>query len=126
MLQDSGGLLYGITNQLLRVLCESPFNGGGGYSPRELATWTPDQIYFRAASVDAISKRARQQVKSSWECLKYADKQGRLKGRAADGSVLTLPISKGGKSLASHLREQQASEQSQKANRRRRRGTRTR
>lgn len=101
--------------------------GGGGYSPRELATWTPDQIYFRAASVDAIGKLARKQVKSTWECFKYADKQGRLKGRAADGSPLTLPISKGGKSLASHLREQQLREQaSQKANRRRRRGTRTR
>lgn len=112
--------------QLLRVLCESPFTGGGGYSPREVATWTPDQVYFRAASVEAIGKQARQQVKSTWECVKLADKDGLIKGRAADGTPLTLPISKGGKSLASRLREQQLQAEASKNNRRRRRGTRTR
>ena len=119
-------MLYGITIQLLRVLCESPFNGGGGYTPRELATWTPDQIYFRAASVEAIGKRARQQVKSTWDCIKYANKDGMIKGRAADGTPLTLPINKGGKSLARRLREEQVAAEASQKGRRRRRGPRTR
>lgn len=89
------------------MLCENPLNGGGGYSPSELSEWTPDQIYFRAASVEAIAKSEVQQKRSAWECTHLMNAQGNIKGRDADGNVLTKPLLKEGKSYAAYLREQQ-------------------
>jgi hypothetical protein len=51
-----GGLDFGINSYHLRMLCESGWNGGGGYTPEQVGDMTPDQIYFRLCEIDLLKR----------------------------------------------------------------------
>lgn len=114
--------MYGITVYLLRILCESEWKGGGGYSPVELLHWTPDQIMFRLCHSKMLKRPPGERLAevSEVESPRLINKDGLVKGRAADGTELWLPLNRNGKSQAQLAAE--AAKQT-KGRRRRRRGT---
>jgi hypothetical protein len=88
-----GGLDYGISLWHLRVLCNNPFDGGGGYTPEQVGDMTPDQVYFRLCNVDFLRDRKTGRIKKvdTLALANFADSNGYIKGRAADGTPLLLP-----------------------------------
>lgn len=119
---SEGGLNFGITAWHLRWLTNDGFNGGAGYTPNEVAEMTPDQIWFRLCDEkflrNAPGKGRTRSV--SVEEVAVLSKDGKLKGRAADGKLLTLPISIDGKSVVQRLREKQQAETKHQGRKRRR------
>ncbi len=51
-----GGLDFGITVYHLRMLCESGWNGGGGYTPSQVGEMSPDQIFFRLCDIEMLRR----------------------------------------------------------------------
>jgi len=93
---------------VLRVLCENPWEGGGGYSPREVAGWTLDQCWFRMCDKEFLKLSGRTQ--SVDPSAVKASASGEVAGRAADGTPIKGRIA--GKSLARQFMER---EQARKA-----------
>lgn len=121
---ETGGLLVGVGRVncwMLRVLCESPWEGGGGYQPTDVARWTPDQVWFRLCSKDFLKLGGRTQSVSP-QAVKRND-DGTVAGRAADGTPIKGRIA--GKSLARQLMEQaqarKAAEEARRAKRKKKR-----
>lgn len=86
-----------------RVLCDNPWYGGGGYSPREVARWSLDQCWFRLCDRDVLgSTMGRTRSVEVGEVKIETD--GTVKGRAADGTPIRGRIA--GKSLACQLMEE--------------------
>jgi hypothetical protein len=108
MIVDGSGLLGGITAYHLRMLCENPWSGGGGYTPEQVGRMTLDQIMFRLCDLDLLRARSSAPIELSAhatvQALK-ADDEGLYKGRAIDGSRIRAKI--GGKSLARRLMEEE-------------------
>lgn len=106
---ELGGLEYGLLAWHLRVLCEpaGAFGGGGaGMTPQQVAELTPDQAYFRLASLDLVRKRSGiPGIKklSGAAVASLAGSDGMAAGRLADGRVVRKPLSAGGRSLAGRL-----------------------
>lgn len=48
---ECGGLLGPLTAYHLRMLCESPWEGGGGYTPEQVGRMTLDQVWFRLCNL---------------------------------------------------------------------------
>jgi len=109
------------------MLCDNPWNGGGGYLPQQVAEMTPDQIYFRLCDIDLLKDVRTKSVSVETGTIgPVVDEEGMVKGRLADGTVVKMPLRVGGKSLAQRLAEE--AEKNQKEveggkRRRRRRGT---
>lgn len=87
---------------MLRLLCDNPWEGGGGHQPRDVAGWTPDQVWFRLCSRDLLKLDGRTQTTEP--IAAKVDKDGMVAGRAADGTPIKGRIA--GKSLARQLMEQ--------------------
>ena len=90
------------------MLCESEWNGGGGYTPREVGQMTMDQIWFRLCDLEVLKKKLGDRTESvaalgALGAVK-TDKKGFVKGRAADGSPIKGKIT--GKSLARRMAEE--------------------
>ena len=118
---DGSGLLGGITAYHLRILCESGWNGGAGYTPEQVGRMTLDQIWFRLCDADLLKKDSsdRTSKKKPLDAVSQLpqSKDGMIKGRAVDGTPIQARIK--GKSLARRLMEeaeakQQASKQRKK------------
>jgi len=102
---ETGGLLVGVGRVdvwMLRLLCDNPWEGGGGHQPREVARWTPDQVWFRLCSRDLLKTDGRTQTTEPMAVK--ADEDGMVVGRATDGTPIKGRIV--GKSMARQLMEQ--------------------
>jgi hypothetical protein len=87
-----GGLLGGITAYHLRLLCESPWEGGGGYMPEQVARMTPDQVWFRLCKLDVLKNApSRTEKRELPEEIPGGD--GMLV-RMSDGTLKRLPVIK--------------------------------
>lgn len=127
---EGGGLLGGLTVYHLRVLCENPWEGGGGYDVRDVARWTLDQVWFRLCKMEVLKMGAGRKEKMSPSAVE-SDENGLIKGRAEDGTPIAARVT--GKSVARRLmeEEQRKREEEEKARkwrerrakRRKRRGT---
>ena len=86
---------------MVRLLCENPWNGGGGYTPEQVGRMTPDQAYMRLCE-HGLLKEERTQVIHSVPAASESEpgKEGMVKGRLADGSVVWLPMRRKGKTQA--------------------------
>ena len=89
--EPAGGLLYGLTPYHIRLLCDNPWDGGGGYTPKEVGNMTLDQIFMRL--VDRKSLRRddggiRTARMAPGNATRLADDDGKAKGRAADGTPM--------------------------------------
>lgn len=89
--------MYGITSRYLRMLVENPWNGGRGYTPKEVGEMTPDQIYFCLCDATILNDRKGERVKK----MKVAsggplqvDESGRVVGMMEDGSQIRAKIEK--------------------------------
>jgi len=87
---------------MLRLLCDNPWEGGGGHQPRDVAKWTPDQVWFRLCGADLLKTGKR--TKSAEPLAVQAGSGGMVTGRAADGTPIKGRIA--GKSLARQLMEE--------------------
>ncbi len=101
------------------MLCENPWEGGAGYTPEEVGRMTLDQIWFRLCDKKILKREPGGRVEKM-ETLMAAGtlkpgKDGKVKGRAADGTEIRGRI--GGKSKARQLME----EEEKKARKRKRR-----
>jgi hypothetical protein len=90
------------------MLCESPWNGGAGYTPAEVGQMTLDQILFRLCNVEMLKREVGQRTAKVQSLAVAPDKDGVVRGRAADGTPIRGRIA--GKSLARQLMEEQAAE----------------
>lgn len=103
-------MLGGITAYDLRLLCESGWNGGAGYTPNQIGQMTLDQIWFRLCNKELL-KREVGKREEKMETLVAAgslkaDEDGLIKGRAEDGTPIKGRIK--GKSVARQLMEEEA------------------
>jgi len=109
-----------VTVYSIRILCNDPWNGGGGYSYEDVANMSQDQIAHRLCDIellkDKIGKRTKTVQASGVAGLAKVDEQGRIKARDKDGNVIYLKTT--GKSKAQQIRE--ANEAKRKPTRRRR------
>lgn len=105
--QDGPGLLMGITVYHLRLLCESDWNGGCGYSPDQAAEMTLDQIFFRLCDKDMLKfdlgKREAKVKSEGVGSVIKTDSKGRVRAKTEDGKTILLKTK--GKSKARMLRE---------------------
>jgi len=89
------------------MLCENPWNGGGGYTPEQVGQMTLDQIWFRLCDIETLrGKSGRSQELDSLTAIHKlkADKDGLYRGRAKDGAAIKGRI--GEKSKARQLIEE--------------------
>ena len=113
-----------INSWMLRMLCENPWEGGGGHQPTEVARWTPDQVWFRLCDKNLLKLDGRTQEMDPGAVKRNED--GTVVGRAADGTPIKGRIA--GKSLARQLaeraqaREKMEEKSKSKKGRRKRRG----
>lgn len=114
---ESGGLLGGVTAWHLRKLCDPGWEGGGGYTPEQVGRMTLDQIWFRLCDIKLLKEETGERTEKMGSDVAAgsikADKDGFIKGRAADGTPIKAKI--GGKSLARRMLE----EHQEKENKRR-------
>lgn len=91
-------------------MCENPFEGGGGYSIKEISSWTPDQVYFRLAEVSVIKAKSNGESRSMkalpLAAAQKSDIEGNIRGRDKDGNPMKAKVR--GKSLARQLMEEEA------------------
>jgi len=91
------------------MLCESGWNGGGGYTPQQVSQMTLDQIWFRLCDEKILKREVggRTEKMSGLEAIGTIkpDKDGMVRGRAKDGTLIRGRI--GGKSLARQLMEKE-------------------
>lgn len=102
------GILSGITAYHIRVLCENPFEGGGGYTPQEVGDMTLDQIFMRLADCEVLKNRTKKKT-STLEAIHLADKDGNIKGRDKDGNPIVgriAGVSKAKQLLAKQLEKE--------------------
>jgi hypothetical protein len=112
-----------VTAYHLRMLCESPWNGGGGYTPEQVGQMTLDQIWFRLCDMEILKRTDGQATKTMHPAaaagMMTADDDGFIRGRAEDGTPIKGRI--GGKSKARMLMEEEERKR-QKEKRQRRKG----
>jgi len=107
---ESSGLLGGVTAHYLRMLCENPWNGGGGYTPEQVGRMSLDQIWFRLCDIEVLKRKVGGRVEKM-EATEVAsaiktDEDGMVRGIAADGTPIRGRIR--GKSKARELMEKEA------------------
>ena len=114
------GLTMGITEWHVRVLCDNPWEGGGGFLPNEVGDMTLDQILMLFCKRDHLLNR--KQRMDPMAAMSMTSKDGTLRGRAGDGTLIKGRIA--GKSKARQIRERLEAEkkakETEKSRRRRR------
>lgn len=88
----------------------------------QVATFTPDQIYFRLCDIQILQRSigAREKSLGSQQAVAMVNEDGTIRGRAADGTPMSKPLNVGGKTLVASMREQKQQEANSKRGRRRR------
>lgn len=99
--------MAGLAPQHIRILCDNPWDGGGGYTPEQVGNMTLDQIFMRLADRKSLRRddggvRTAQTVPGN--AVRLADEDGLVRGRAADGTPMRARV--GGKSKAQMIREE--------------------
>ncbi|MFH1743165.1 MAG: hypothetical protein ABIH23_29510, partial [bacterium] len=102
---EGGGLLGGLTALHFRMLCENPWNGGGGCLIRDVMKWSLDQIWFMLCKAEVLKRGTAERTEQMEPTSVKIDDDGFVRGRAADGTPIRGRI--GGKSLARQLMEQE-------------------
>lgn len=95
----------------MRILCENPYNGGNGYTPKQVGELTPEQIIMLLMPQNKIKERHRQTVEAV-QAAGLIDKDGFVRGRAIDGSEMKARI--GGRHGHKALLDRWAAEQKAK------------
>ena len=123
-------LMWGISPRHIRQLCENSWNGGREYTPNQVGDMTLDQIFISLSDIKNLRSGNKTVRKyNPLEVTSRANKEGLIKGRAADGTPFMARIS--GKSLAQRIREKQEEEKKKeqkilnRKKRREKRGNRT-
>lgn len=109
-----GGLLGGLTPWHVRRLCDNSWEGGFGYTPQQVGALTLDQILMLLGDRKMLKgKTGRRSRETKTEAaMAMADKDGMVKGRAADGSPMRARVT--GKSKAKQLLEAQQKKRKRK------------
>jgi len=120
---ETGGLLSGLTTWHFRVLTDNPWNGGGGYNIKDVATWSLDQCWFRFASLEYLSvKKGKTEGFVPSEIV--PDEDGMVKGRTSDGTSIKAIVR--GKSLCRQLMEEEEEKKKKEKEEKERRSKKTR
>jgi len=119
------GLLCGIGPREIRLLCDDPWSGGHGSDLHSVTQMTLDQIFMLLTdrkNLRHAGKRSNKVTPLELASMVSSDKDGFIKGRAADGTPIKAKIM--GKSLARRMMEEKAAKEKieeQKPKRKRRR-----
>ena len=105
---DGGGLLGGITDWMIRVLVDNPWNGGCGKSIQEVMAMSPDQIVFHLCDRGLLERESKGTKMDSMQAASELkpDKDGKYKGRDAKGNPIKAKFK--GESLAARLTREAA------------------
>lgn len=100
--------MCGITPYHIRALCDNHWEGGLGQDPNDVGNMTLDQIFMMLTDKKFIRKDPDHRAArlDALETGALADKDGVIKGRAADGTPIKGRIA--GKSLARQIAERDA------------------
>ena len=118
---DGGGLLGGVTANHLRMLCESGWEGGGGYTPEQVGRMTLDQIWFRLCDRELLKREVggRTEKMETLQALgSIKSEDGKVAGRDREGNPIRGVIR--GRSVARQLMEEAAKRESKKKSRKNR------
>lgn len=85
---------------MIRELCNSPFDGGAGYTPQQVGDMTLDQIFMRRTDIKYLRSHHTTRTTSEMPIGTM------LAGRAADGTPIKAMVR--GKSLAREAMERSA------------------
>ena len=95
-------LLCGIGPKHIRLLCDSPWEGGRGYLPKDVGNMTLDQVFFLLCDRDNLRGSGLRRSKSvGVGAAPKAGTDGRIAGRDSKGNPIRLPVK--GESLAARL-----------------------
>ncbi len=103
--------LFPINAYQIRMLCENPFDGGGGYDVNQVANMTLDQIYFRLCNAEVLKRDLAQTMPTiNVDVIATTTPQndslndGLMAGRLVDGTLVRRPM--GSKSVARQMIEE--------------------
>lgn len=105
------------------MLCENPWEGGGGHDIRDVARWTLDQCWFRLCNKDLLAADSGRNKEVMPEEI-VPQEDGSVKGRAKDGTPIKGVVR--GKSVARMLMEEEEKKQEQEKSLKKKRGRRGR
>lgn len=95
----------GLTAYHIRVLVESEWNGGGGYTLEDVGNMTLDQIWFRLCDANMLKREIGKRTEKREPMAVSPSGDDGLVAGVVDGEVRRLPIK--GKSLARRLMEEE-------------------
>lgn len=104
-------MLCGIGPRHIRRLCDSSWDGGFGYRPEDVGRMTLDTVFFLLADKKVLRGFGRQRVTSVPTLAAPIGSDGKVRGRAADGTVIRAKV--GGESKAAMIRRKKAEERRQ-------------
>lgn len=108
--------MFGIGPKHIRRLCDSPWEGGYGYTPEEVGRMTLDQVFMLLTDSKFLRGSAsRRTSKVSTNDLAATAKDGKIQGRDRDGNPIVGRIR--GKSLARELMEKKQREEAERKKR---------
>ena len=108
-----------VTPYLVRTLCENTFNGGGGHLPNEVGDMSLDQILLCIGDIKYIKSKSNAIQKFNKGDLSRIAKNGIVKVKTHDGTVVEIPITKG-KSVVARMAEKAMKKQATEKNKSRR------
>ncbi len=97
--------MCGVSPKEVRRLCDNPWSGGNGYTPRQVGDMSLDEIFMLLADEDVLRSGGGKMRSKSINSLQAPriDNDGFVKGIAEDGTSIRGRV--GGKSKVAVLKE---------------------
>lgn len=95
-------LMCGIGPKHIRLLCDSPWDGGRGYLPKDVGDMTLDQVFFLLCDRENLRGSGLRRSKTvGVGAAPKTGPDGLIAGRDSKGNSIRLPVK--GESLAARL-----------------------
>ena len=104
--------MCGIGVYEVRILCESSFEGGGGYTAQQVGDMTPDMVYMRLIDRKRLKGGGIRQTMGSGDAAELAGGRA-IRGRLENGETFFAEATGGSVSVAGQIRDREKREQEQ-------------
>ena len=102
--------MCGIGVYEIRILCESQWEGGGGYTPQQVGDMTPDQVYLRLIDKRRLRGGGIRQTMRSADAAELSGGR-QIRGRLENGEVFYACSTGGASSVAGAILEREKQNQ---------------